>query len=501
MGRSKHEFLAGALSMYPIPLVRDNAATTASGPKGTYPMAPGPFASAKPENYERKSPFSAAPLDPPDSDHVRYVRSPHLMGYTWSAELITEVTDTQIALGTKNDGAGITLTDRAITDVAAGTNPTGFVRGTFDAGDGTLGPSLRARDAAGAALDDPGLNQGFGLRSLGSTSDVINGLGGNSFGCPSAIYDGANNVYAAGGPHAQSNSWGNMVGAMTTFVLHDASLASGQSATVIRKFRAPFAMRVLNITFGCAGSGASNLVRLDNATQGTQINTNKQLDAAGSVSIDADGAVFQLPNRDIEYNDVLDLVATTSGTGFTNLWCMVTCTVKGNAYGGTDNARTWSWRNVNSAADPTAAIAGSFTHGPTRHSSGPVIGAPIALYIGGQDSGTSQTNEALQEIVAPFDMDVYHVAVWSHSSIAANTTKVRNTTQAADIIAHLAVSTDDPNTTDTQGNGTFAITTQRVNRGDVLTVTVTTGLTATTFAGATLLGIARGFPYANAALD
>lgn len=519
MGRSAHHFLAGALGFYPFAKVRDAATLAPYGPRWHYPLQSGeprvPFAAGtthygKYMNYKHSNgwPFDALPTGR-DLNRARFIGSPNLMGYTWSAELITEVTDTTIRMRSKNDGAGQEATDTAVTDVAAGTNPTGIVKGALITGDSEAnGVILSVQNADGAGetkLSTLG-KFGFALQADAlDAGDVINGLCGNTFGCPSTIANTSGAVvYAIGGnKNVGTHTWGVTIGAMTTFVMHDISLANSQSATVVRKFRAPFAMRILKVTFGSAGSGASNTVSLQNATQGTAIVTAVALASAGSISIEPDAGSFQNANRNIAFDDVIDLVATTSGTGYTNLWCMVTCTVKGNAYAGTDNARTWGYYHGTSDANITQVEGESFTQGPTKHYSGPVIGNPISLYIGGKDSSASATDEAQQSIAAPFDMEVFHVAVFSHScdTGSAATTKVRNITQGVDVIAHIDASNDPSPGDDNQGNSTFTIANPIIKRGDVLSVDTTTTGVITTFAGAVILGIARGFPYANAALD
>ena len=515
MGRSTHDFLAGALGFYPLAKVRDvGTATTEYGAKWQYPLQSGETTArpAHDSNYGKYlQPYHQAGFDmdsipSPDMTFMRFAGSPNLMGYTWSAELITEVTDTKIRMESKNNGAGQTSTDEADTDVAAGTNPTGIVKGSFVAADTVeAGPMLNARTGDGAADPQPSNPApGFALQGITGTSDAINGLCGNSFGCPSGIYDTPNDVFAVGGnKNVGTHTTGVVIGAMTTFVMHDTSLASGQSSTTVRTFRAPFGMRVLKVTFGCAGAGAGNTVALSNNTKGISIVSSTALVAAGSINIEPDGATFLRANanRNIDFDDILNLVAVTSGTGFTNLWCMVTCVVTGNAYGGLDNARTWAYYGGDVASDITQAVGEAVTAGPTKHYSGPVIGNPIALYIGGEDSSASATNEALQTLIVPFDMEVFHVAVFSHSCDANGTTKVRNTTNSTDIIGHIAAAEDTTPSDNTNGNGTFNIANPILKRGDVIGVRTTTTGVATTFAGAVLCGIARGFPYPDATLD
>lgn len=524
MGRASFDYLNSAWVCLPLPIVRDSGAAAAYSAKYVWPFQIRPV-----ENQGPPRPFAKGQAFPYDARpgvpginvrgtaarmglNHRYVTPFGVVGYTYSTTSVTETTSTGVRIAAKGDGGpGVTASDKDASDVAAGTNVVGLVRGYQgdNSTDTEIGPWLATNTgtSTGANAPNAATPPRVAARAVAGTGDDVQGLGVNMFGTPGPMFDetGAHIVGREG-----TNQQGLALGAMTTIVLHEADLAISQSDVVMRKFKAPFAMRILKITYGCASSAAGNSLRMRNATKFQNICNGQSLTAKGSLTTEPDSAFMLEAGRDVDYGDELDLRGTTGGTGgFTGAYAVLTVVVKGSPYGGAtaDHDRLYGILSSNSLYAPDddaiALEAADKKEWVGRNLSGPVIGAPIALYIGGMDSPATGTDDALQSIEAPFDMDVYMVAVTAQGTVNGNTLKVRNVTTGADVVAHMEAAADTTPSNDTNGNQTFLTeaTKVRINRGDEIGVFSTTSGTANTLAGAIIFGVARGFPYDNAALD
>lgn len=536
MGRAAYTYLKHAWANIPLPMVRDSGAGTAWGSRCQWPFLIqvkggtgfDPGASDSWYWVNAPLPYNAmmvgqllkydlyAPVYPQRGgpgvllNESRWTTWPTVAGYCYSATSVTATTAPTTRLGARTDGAGAIYTDVGTTALSGGTNVVGIVPGYQGAGtsDTVRGPETLSLLGATTGLGDNNTSpRSISANAVGSTSDDIQGFGINMFGAPGTMYN-ASQAAIIGDKEGSSQS-GTALGAMTTIVLHEASCGTSQTDLAVRRWKAPFDCRVLKITYGCESSAAGNSLELYNSTTTNTIATNTDLEAKGSTDVEPDAAAFNMANRNISYNDEIDLLATTDVTGgFTNAYAVLTVVVKSVPWAGTENDRLFASFNSNIAVDhddtslaSTSAVLGDTV---TRNMSGPVIGAPIALYIGGMTSGTTQTDEPLQSIIAPFEMDVYVVWLTCQGTDGSNTNtmKVRNITTSTDITGDTTASTASSPNADQCGNTVYNTTAPvRIKRGDEIGVFATTGATAITSGGAILVGVARGFPYDNAALD
>jgi len=280
-----------------------------------------------------------------------------------------------------------------------------------------------------------------------------------------------------------------------TVPLGDANLASGQTDATVRRITCPIKIKLHEVCFSSAVSGASNTVQIVNITQGVNITGEIALTGATASTV-AVGAA-SLTNRTINKGDIIELQATTVGTGFTALAAMLTGHTLDHFHVSSPHLDTIC--SVPQTTEPASVFrnqSGSWI-GRTNFS-GPVRGGPAIFQLPVQFTiGTGLTDFAVSRVIAPFDCAAFGYQLSYRASATGNSFRFYNITKAADIVAAVSAVSGTQANVSAVTAGSVAIT-----KGDVVELRVTTGGTAGFAAiGGSLTVHVRGHVNTNPALD
>jgi hypothetical protein len=246
----------------------------------------------------------------------------------------------------------------------------------------------------------------------------------------------------------------------------EGNLADSEAAYVtVRKWTVPQALRAQEVTFGCHGSGAANLVRLYNSTQGVVIAGSA---LASAITVTVTGA--NLAGRNIARNDVLELQCITGVAGFTEVFAGLCANTRGHI----NTRATIDYDRKSWSGDVGDVPVRRTDTSPQSGMSGPCTGGILCLYIPGATLIANQASTKMSSFPCPVSGEIIGADYAYVSSAAANTLAIVNDTQAANVVAaEAAIVAGDAFVTHDYAD----ITTPLVDKGDVLSIYGVTGAT------------------------
>jgi hypothetical protein len=229
----------------------------------------------------------------------------------------------------------------------------------------------------------------------------------------------------------------------------------------------PFAGRIQGLVFCSGSSAAGNALEIYNSTTSTIIH-DQSVVAAGVASArvtpDSFSGGASGASRNFSKGDVLQIRATTAGTGMTNT--QVLLVVNSTDHFNDDPRRDWFTK---AALDHPATTG--FTNRRYRTTlSGPVSGGYAMIPFTKATLGAGETATPVASIIAPFDMTLEYANVYTGAITGTPDFDFYNNTQSALLFAAQASTASDW----TMWNYDDTWTTPQVSRGDEIQLRGTT---------------------------